>query len=433
MGRLERLTQIGRALGLLSCLVTLAPSLASEAQATLGPWGALLGSFGLLWMSVTLSWLARHRSAELGGAEVLGARGARDEPLRSRGWSAWLTAALLTALYIALYRQPQLLSGWVLLMDPLAEQLSGARADQWFLYSAVYTGAVLSFAVRSALKGRRSPYVLLRTLSVSLAQLGLAFSLPYFFKSQGLPDFYPSYFWPLKPDYLLPFDYVMNPETGLISAEWGGLSIGRAMLLWAAIMSLIATPILTYLYGKRWYCSWICGCGALAETAGDPWRHLSFKGEGARRWERWLSGSILATIIALTLFLWINEWSGRSLLSGDGAGLFWESYGFVVMMCLSGVIGVGFYPLLGSRSWCRFGCPQAAILGALQLLFKRFHITADAEACVSCGLCTEVCEMGIDVRRYARTGEVVLRASCVGCGACEEVCPRGVLKLRSGS
>ena len=27
------------------------------------------------------------------------------------------------------------------------------------------------------------------------------------------------------------------------------------------------------------------------------------------------------------------------------------------------VVGVGFYHPLGSRVWCRFGCPQAAILG----------------------------------------------------------------------
>jgi polyferredoxin len=28
---------------------------------------------------------------------------------------------------------------------------------------------------------------------------------------------------------------------------------------------------------KRWYCSWVCGCGGLAETAGDSYRHLSVR------------------------------------------------------------------------------------------------------------------------------------------------------------
>jgi polyferredoxin len=33
-------------------------------------------------------------------------------------------------------------------------------------------------------------------------------------------------------------------------------------------MIFIISPILTYFYGKRWYCSWVCGWEGL-ETAGD--------------------------------------------------------------------------------------------------------------------------------------------------------------------
>ena len=409
----------------------LSPRSVEELSHQLGAWVTLGLTFGLLWFSVTLSWVTRRAHAELGGDVHLATRGVYDQGYSARGLSAWLIAGVLTGLYVCLYRYPTLLSGWVQLINPLSLWLSDGVADHWFLYSALYSGAVLSYGVRVALKGRRSPYVLLRTASVCLAQLGLAFLLPYLFKSRGLPEFYPSYFWPLKPDYLLPFDYVIHPETGLASAQWGGLQVGRAMLLWGAVMSFIATPLLTYRFGKRWYCSWVCGCGALAETAGDPWRHLSPRGASARSWERWISGGVLALIIGLTILLWGNELSGRALLGADGSALFWDSYGLLVMMSFSGVIGVGLYPLLGSRSWCRFGCPQAAILGALQVLFKRFHIKTEPDACVSCGLYSHVCEMGIDVRSYAQTGEVVLRASCVGCGACEEVCPRGVIQLSS--
>ena len=64
----------------------------------------------------------------------------------------------------------------------------------------------------------------------------------------------------------------------------GGL--GLAMLLFGIVSILIITPLLTYFYGKRWYCSWVCGCGGLAETAGDPFRHLSDKSTFAWRVER---------------------------------------------------------------------------------------------------------------------------------------------------
>ena len=107
-------------------------------------------------------------------------------------------------------------------------------------------------------------------------------------------------------------------------------------------------------------------------------------------------------------------------------------YGFLIGAIFSGVIGVGFYPILGSRVWCRFGCPMAAILGIQQRFFSRFRITTNGGQCISCGNCTTYCEMGIDVRMYAQRGEDILRASCVGCGICSEVCPRGVLRLENG-
>ena len=45
----------------------------------------------------------------------------------------------------------------------------------------------------------------------------------------------------------------------------------------------------------------------------------------------------------------------------------------------SGVIGVGFYPLLGSRVWCRFGCPLAAILGISISFFDQYARTLPFE------------------------------------------------------
>ncbi|MDZ4698749.1 MAG: FAD-dependent oxidoreductase [Rhodothermales bacterium] len=96
------------------------------------------------------------------------------------------------------------------------------------------------------------------------------------------------------------------------------------------------------------------------------------------------------------------------------------------------VARTGFYPILGNRVWCRFGCPMAAILGMLQKWFSRFRITTNGGQCISCGNCSTYCEMGIDVRWYAQRGQNVVRSSCVGCGICASVCPRGVLKLENG-
>jgi polyferredoxin len=190
-------------------------------------------------------------------------------------------------------------------------------------------------------------------------------------------------------------------------------------------------PVLTYFLGKRWYCSWVCGCGGLAETLGDPFRQLSSKSTRAWIVERWLIHSVLVAIVVVTAALWLHEITGGRFL-GSLPFAWKQWYGFFIGAIFSGVIGVGFYPIMGSRVWCRFGCPQAAILGLFQRFFSRFRITVNGGQCMSCGNCSTYCEMGIDVRAYAQQGANVVRASCVGCGVCASVCPRGVLKLENG-
>lgn len=204
------------------------------------------------------------------------------------------------------------------------------------------------------------------------------------------------------------------------------------MILWAAMASFVAVPVLTWRFGKRWYCSWVCGCGGLAETLGDPWRQLSDKSVRAWRLERWSIHLVLLAIVLITVGLWIHSALGNPIWGDGGQGVFYRTYGFIIGAAFSGVIGVGFYPLLGSRVWCRFGCPQAAILGIIQRWFSRFRITTNGGQCISCGNCSTFCEMGIDVRAYAQRGDNIVRASCVGCGVCASVCPRGVLRLETG-
>ncbi len=351
--------------------------------------------------------------------------------LMNRGALGWVAGVAITTFYVVLYWHGESLRGGYQLLDPLAGWLTGKPADQWFLYGFLYTSLVLIFGVRMFAKYRHQRYQLIRTASVMFFQLGLAFLIPGLLKKIWAQDFYFTYFWPLKPDYLLPFDYVMGAD-GMAGRVWNGMAVGRFMVIWSAFAALVAVPVLTYFFGKRWYCSWVCGCGGLAETFGDPWRQLSDKSDAAWKFERWSIHLVLVLIVALTGFLWINDLTGRQMLGDDGSSLFWKTYGFFIVMAFSGVIGVGFYPLMGSRVWCRFGCPQAAILGIIQRFYSRFRITTNGGQCISCGNCSTYCEMGIDVRAYAQRGDNIVRASCVGCGVCAAVCPRGVLRLENG-
>ena len=302
--------------------------------------------------------------------------------------------------------------------NPLSYALSGKEANNWFFYGTLYTYLVALFGIRMILKYRHNRYHMIRTFSLVLVQLGLAYLLPHFLVLFQQPEFYFSYFWPLKAEYLYP-------------SYWGNtFGWGVYFLAFGLFMTFLATPILTYFFGKRWYCSWVCGCGGMAETMGDPFRQLSDKSLNSWKWERYLIHSILLFISAVTILLWLNS-VGTGSIFGAYSGTLANAYGFFIGSIFSGVIGVGFYPILGSRVWCRFGCPMASILGLFQKFFSRFRITTNGGQCISCGNCSTYCEMGIDVRWYAQRGQNIIRSSCVGCGVCSAVCPRGVLKLEN--
>ena len=276
--------------------------------------------------------------------------------------------------------------------------------------------------IKFILKYRHNRYQVYRTLSVMFFQTIVAFLLPEILQSFNLPynDF--KNIWPLN--YYFFFDWHIDE---MIKAG----TFGYFILFWGILSFLVFTPVLTYFFGKRWYCSWVCGCGGLAETAGDPFRHLSDKSSKAWRWEKYIIYSVLAFAVIMTVAVLVTRFIGNSNVFFFSSYDLSKWYGFFIGAAFSGVIGVGFYPLMGSRVWCRFGCPMAAYLGILQKKKSKFRITTNGGQCISCGNCSTYCEMGIDVKAYAQKGEDIVRASCVGCGVCSAVCPRGVLRLEN--
>jgi ferredoxin-type protein NapH len=351
--------------------------------------------------------------------------------LTARGIWGWMAGVVLTGFYICLYWYPEYLGlglngapnrGLTALFDPLSQWLRGIPANQWFVYGSFYTLSVLLLGWKFIYKYRHNRYQVLRTLSVLFFQLGFAFLLPALLIRLQQPELYFTYFWPLSYSNATPDTWSWQSQT----------TLGTAFFVFGLAMFFIGTPILTYFFGKRWYCSWVCGCGGLAETSGDAFRHLSDKSLRAWKIERWMIYSVLVFALAMTALLWLNVVTGRGILN-DFSEKFYKIYGFLIGSAFSGVIGVGFYPLLGSRVWCRFGCPMAAWLGIWQKKASKFRITVNGGQCISCGNCSTYCEMGIEVRHYAQRGQDVVRASCVGCGICAAVCPRGVLRLEGAA
>jgi polyferredoxin len=480
--------------------------------------GITIGLLGLFIMTLALFnvsfpnkgfWLAASITAILTGTVVYGNRTYLNQPagiknngvwqkgLTNKGNWAWMLGILLTSFYVVLYWYPQYLglnkdgganTGIIGFFDPLSYILNGKAASEWFVYGTLYTVAILGLGYKFILKYRHNKYQLVRTISVMFFQLGFAFLIPEILANLN-PD---KAYFAKDLKNMWPLNYYFFDDWHLKGMLEGG-NLGMFMLLFGIAMIFIISPILTYFYGKRWYCSWVCGCGGLAETAGDSFRQLSSKTDQSWKIERWLIHSVLAFSLIMTIaviysflstnpemslitrnqFIWgvvlflslftsaiyvfkrkeldsdavytlitlmvivigailINYFSGNENILFINTNSLRQWYAFGIGSLFSGVIGVGFYPILGNRVWCRFGCPMAAILGLQQRLFSRFRITTNGGQCISCGNCSTYCEMGIDVRSYAEKGENIVRSSCVGCGICAAVCPRGVLKLENG-
>ena len=349
--------------------------------------------------------------------------GVFHNPATNRGWIGIVIGSFLIGFYVLLYFYPEYLANWVLMFDPLSRLLNGGPASQWFVYGTLYTLAILVMGVRMLVKYRGNPYQQIRTVSVMFFQTCFAFLIPELLSLFNQPAQDLKNMWPL--DYSFYFDYRLDQK---IQAG----TFGLFLLVWGTALWLIGVPVMTYFFGKRWYCSWVCGCGGLAETLGDPYRQLSDKRLGAWKFERVVVHGVLAFAVVMTVAVLYTYVSGQSALFGflDSYSLR-SGYGFAIGSVFAGVVGTGFYPFMGNRVWCRFGCPLAAYLGMVQRFKSRFRITTNGGQCISCGNCSTYCEMGIDVRWYAQRGQDIVRSSCVGCGVCSAVCPRGVLNLEN--
>ncbi len=471
-----------------------------------------------LWLTISLLAIASGiilyaRGLYMDKLQGIKNHGVWFKSISSRGFLGWIAGISLTGFYIVLYFFAELLglgqgvdgsnTGIVGLFDPLSRLLSGNPASQWFVYGTLYTVAILAFGIKFLMKYKHNKYEQLRTLSVMFFQTAFAFVIPELMARLNSDTFSLPYndlknMWPLNYYAFEQWriDQFINAQT-----------IGLFFLILAILMVFVVSPFLTYKYGKRWYCSWVCGCGGLAETAGDSFRQLSDKSMSAWKLERWMINSVLVFSVVMTVatistylgydpnkywftknvfltsvavfltavFAGVAYWKRKELkkdaLTG-AIGFYALTIGFIVLIAFidlsqikidaanlsfglntkvyagdaalrsfyafgigsifSGVIGTGFYPILGNRVWCRMGCPMAGILGIQQRLFSKFRITTNGGQCISCGNCSTYCEQGIDVRAYAQKGENIVRSSCVGCGVCSAVCPRGVLKLENG-
>lgn len=206
----------------------------------------------------------------------------------------------------------------------------------------------------------------------------------------------------------------------------------QVWVVWGVLLTFVVIPVFVLFHGKR-YCSWICGCGGLAETFGDRWRHLAPKGKTSVKWE-WMNLAVLifAAIVTL-LVLGKDVYSFVRGTAERGIGI----YRIFADVWLVGILPVTLYPFMGGKVWCRYWCPLAKIMHLQSKLFAKlkwgkFKIVAN-DKCIGCYECSRNCQIGIDVMSYALKQDVLDNetSSCIGCGICVTVCPMDTLSFGS--
>ncbi|MFT5682007.1 MAG: NosR/NirI family nitrous oxide reductase transcriptional regulator [Myxococcota bacterium] len=235
--------------------------------------------------------------------------------------------------------------------------------------------------------------------------------------------------------YALSVPWPLNIWALIDAPSWAATGSTTTVVLWlllAAAVSFIALPLYIRRNGQR-FCSYLCGCGGLAETLGDFWRHLAPRGITAKKSESF-GRIIMLLAVPVTLLILNDAWgffATDALYSTKSFAQQW--YGMMVDFWLASVVGVALYPYLGNRVWCRFFCPLRAYMEELARRFSTIAIKAD-DRCIGCGECTRYCQMGIDVQQFAQTQTLMdnQNSSCIQCGICVQVCPMEVLEVSRG-
>jgi len=296
------------------------------------------------------------------------------------------------------------------------------------VYYLLYFGLIAVFGIYWAIKSN-SKIIWKRNLTIIACQWTLWWGIPTFMvalfgRNAIAPVLKKSLSaWPLNM-----FAFQVNPVAGPGDPEWWHM-VGIVGVVWAVVLTFIIIPLFTIRYGKI-YCSYICSCGALAETVGNSFRHRGPKGDWPRRIEKY--GYIFILLATIATIADLMGW--RPVLWATGQEEFrldlFGWYDVWVSTFLAGAMAIGLYPFLGQRIWCRMWCPLAFWMNFWGR-WSKFKITPEKGKCIDCNVCNQFCQMGIDIKGRALRGEPVTLADtpCVGCQECIVRCPMQILHL----
>ncbi len=291
-------------------------------------------------------------------------------------------------------------------------------SNAYGIYYLLYFSAIAIFGLYWAIRSNHR-LIWRRNLTIIATQWTLWWGIPTFLavllgRNPWTPLLTKSInAWPLNMGA-----FRLDPHVGPGDPAWWH-SVAVVGVVWATVLTFVVIPIMTIRWGKI-YCSYICSCGALAETVGNSYRHRGPKGDKPRKLER--MGFIFIALASISTIADLYGFKGPL-----------GQYNLWIGTALSGAVAIGLYPFLGQRLWCRMWCPLAFWMNFWGR-WSQFKITPEKGKCIDCNVCNQYCQMGIDIKSLALQGRpITLEDSpCVGCNECIVRCPMEILHLGEG-
>lgn len=185
---------------------------------------------------------------------------------------------------------------------------------------------------------------------------------------------------------------------------------------------------------KRGFCGWICPVGTVWEACAALGRRLIGRNIRVFRWLDLLGRGVrylLAAVFMLMLlvvvplpeavgfrelpYMWVADLKIIHLMAEPG---------WIATALFAAALSVLFGPV-----WCRYLCPLGGLYSAVGVLSPA-TVERDADACIHCHRCSEVCHAFVEPERTAR----VWAPECDGCMDCVKACPvDGCLEARAFS
>jgi polyferredoxin len=211
-------------------------------------------------------------------------------------------------------------------------------------------------------------------------------------------------------------------------------------IITAGFLFMLTACLGTLLFG-RFFCGWGCHILALQDLCSWILKKLRIR-------PRPIRSRVLLLVPPLAM-LYMFAWPQVSRIieqrplpqprvQSDAQGWasfettdFWRNLpGPGIALLTFGICGFAIVYVLGSRSFCAYGCPYGVVFRGLDRLSPGRIVAAGD--CSKCGICTSVCPSGVIVHEELMRFGTVVNAACVKDLECVSACPNGAVKYGLG-